>query len=88
MPEPEFINASDAYRIYTARGGGMSYPTFLKLIQVNKLGIQPTGAPAGSVGGSYSIGLPSSLTVNPEAVPCKRFLDIILKRIALRFLFF
>ena len=44
MPEPEFINASDAYRIYTARGGGMSYPTFLKLIQVNKLGIQPTGA--------------------------------------------
>jgi|GEM_PF-6905816 len=44
MPEKqEYINGSDAYRRYIEAGGGISYPTFLKLLKDKQLAIQPTG---------------------------------------------
>ncbi len=50
MPEtPEYVNGSDAYKVYISRGGGLSYPSLLKLMKEAKVAEQPTGPYGGYV---------------------------------------
>lgn len=50
MPETtEYINGSDAYKIYISRGGGLSYPSLLKLMKEAGISDQPTGTYGGYI---------------------------------------
>lgn len=50
MPRtPEYINGSDAYKVYISRGGGLSYPSLLKLLKEDGVAEQPTGVYGGYV---------------------------------------